>query len=144
MRRSNIVATGLAVAFVAVVGSAYFAVRKRPAPDPRETVPVQVVAPEPPSEEPRFELPPEPEPPAAGTAAHRPYYQAMVDGDRRGLELARSSLAEAAARPGKASPRYVQTLQTMERAYAERLVRHERALATVHPPASERSAPGGR
>ncbi len=53
----------------------------------------------------------------------------MIAGDENALQLARDGLVAAQAGPGPASPGHLRNLHEMERIYAERLARHQRALA---------------
>jgi hypothetical protein len=133
--RSRLRATALAVAFVAAGTVLYFSVRSVPrreragvsdnrpvndAKQPRRPAP---------ADETPFQLPAEPEPPEPGSPAHAPYFQAMVAGDEQALRLARDGLAAAQqAGPDPASAAHVRRLNEMERLYAERLSRHQRAL----------------
>jgi hypothetical protein len=79
-------------------------------------------------EEATFAVPEEPAPPEPGSAARRPYLEAMVAGDQRALDLAGKGLADARVDPGGVSPAYVERLQSMQRIYQERLARHRDAL----------------
>jgi hypothetical protein len=78
-----------------------------------------------------FTLPPDPDPPAIGTAERRTYFDALVAGDERSLETVRSALANAAAGNGRTEEAYVRRLQEMERVYQERLARHRGQMASA-------------
>jgi hypothetical protein len=135
MTRSRLLATALAVGFVAAGTLGYLGVRVKPwqrrvaaldtpvtatgAKQPRNPAP---------ADETPFQAPPEPTPPEPGTPAHAPYFQAMVAGDEHALQLARSGLAAAQGGSDPASPAHVRRLQEMERFYTERLARHRLAL----------------
>jgi hypothetical protein len=76
-----------------------------------------------------FTLPPDPDPPAIGTAERRAYFDALVAGDERSLETVRSALANAVAGKGRTEEAYIHRLEEMERVYQERLARHRGQMA---------------
>jgi hypothetical protein len=133
MRRANVMATALAVAFVAAGTWGYVHLRGSGRAGTRvaaRAVDFAVpAAPVEPAADDRFTVPEEPAPPEAGSPARQPYFRAMVAGDERALALARKALAEAGRDPGGVSPGYVERLKTMQSIYEERLARHRDALA---------------
>ena len=133
MRRANVIATALALAFVAagtwsylhfrLPGRAGSRVEARAVVHPVPPAPVEPAADE------AFTVPDEPTPPELGSSARQPYFRAMVAGDERALSLARKALGEARSAPGHVSPGYVVRLEKMQGIYEERLARHRDALA---------------
>ena len=127
MRRSTIVVTALALGALGL--GAWILFRPKPVPGTPPAPPVEAHDPAvPTAPAPKFTLPPEPEPPAPGTSAHADYFKAMIAGAERGLAAARKGLADAKAAQGRTDPAYLQTLESMERTYIERLDRHRGAI----------------
>jgi hypothetical protein len=130
MRRANVTATVLALAFVALGTWSYFHFG---APSrARDRIAARAVVrpvPAEPAADDAFTVPDEPSPPEAGSPAREPYFRAMVAGDERALGLARNALAEARSDPGRVSPGYLARLEKMQGIYEERLARHRDALA---------------
>jgi len=133
MRRANVIATALALAFVAAGTWSYFHFgapgRARNRIAARALIRPVPPAPVEPAADDAFTVPEEPSPPEPGSPAHEPYFRAMVAGDERALSLARNALTEARSGPGRVSPGYVARLEKMHGIYEERLARHRDALA---------------
>jgi hypothetical protein len=72
---------------------------------------------------------PEPRPPETGTAGRKVFLKAVIEGDERSLVSIRKALsASALRRPGRPAD---SQLLSLERAYSERLERHEREALTT-------------
>jgi hypothetical protein len=77
---------------------------------------------------PTTEKNPDPSFPTAEQA--RQYFGAVVDGERRALELVTASLVKARAAPGS-DPRQIEQLQRLQSEYTQRLHRHQARLAVA-------------
>ncbi len=129
MRRSTIVVTALAIGAIGAGG--WILLRAKPAPAPLPAPPIEAAEPaSQASPAPKLVLPPDPDPPSSGTPAHSVYFRAMIAGDERGLAAARKALGEAKAAHGRTDPAYLRNLESIEKAYVERLERHRGALSS--------------